>query len=205
MKNRILALIALGVAAVGLTISALPSSAGIASLGRLKWNRGISSYGAGVTDSTRISIPAASAAVDFADTTAWVDLNTQGMVQTYTQQALLVFQINKQLTTTTDSIGYVVQYTNDVNTTSNTNIFSTTAAYITSVAASTQNVATGADGTIGLVVAVAPKTNPTGGAITTTQADFPWRFARLVVYNSDTSGATGRSYFSVDAVLSGSK
>lgn len=173
---------------------------------RMKWARGISSYGAGVTDSTRISIPAAAAAADFADTTAWLDLGQFKFSQFYAKQPLVLFQITKQLTTTTDSIGYAIQYSNDLGSAANSGATiygSVTVAYITSVAASTYGITAGQDGFVGSVVALSP--DAMAEHTVATIATAPYRYVRLIVLNSDTSGATGRSYFSVRPVIYGSR
>lgn len=215
MKKHIFALLALALALAS-TIGSAPNVSaqaqflsgkllqgklgGVGSDGRMKWDRGISSYGAGVTDSTRISLPAAAAAADFADTTAWLDLSQVKFRQDFAKQPIVMFQVNKQLTTTTDSIGFQVQYSNDIGSTGAIKL-GTTVAYMTTVAATTAGVSAGADGIVGTVVAVSP--DAATGHAAGTAATLPYRYVRLVVLNADTSGATGRSYFSVTPVLFG--
>ena len=205
MKNRIKLLLALSAAVLSVAITAHQSSAGITSLGRMKWNRGISSYGLGSTDSTRISIPGAGGSIDCSDTTRWVDMNVVGLTQAYTEQCMLAFQINGQLGSGTDSVGWQVQFTNDpvsetqsIAAGNNNNIFTAAFASVNKVTAATQGIATGTDGTITIVCAVKPKTAATSG----TALDFPYRFVRLIVRNAMV--ATNRQYFTVDAVVFGS-
>ncbi len=205
IQNLVVALVAVALA-VGFApnAGAANSSAGIVGLGRLKWNRGISSYGLGVGDSTRISIPNGGPSADISDTTVWVDLSAFDVAQQYTEQCALAFQINRQLGSSTDSVGYYVQYTNDISRNgqsiaggNNNTIAQSSAAYVNTVTATTANVTSGTDGFVTIVCAVKPKTNPTAGTL----ADFAWRFARLVVVNQKNAGT--RCYFSVDAVIAG--
>lgn len=191
-------ILALAAVALAFASTAFAEGAQIIALDRLGWNRGISSYGLGV-DSTRISIPAAAAAADMADTTDWVDLGSFKFKQDYTQQPLMWFQINKQLTTTTDSIGVQIHYSNDMA--ASTIALPVSTFYLTTVAAATAGISAGQDGLVGQVVAVAPAAN--AAHIAGVAAAMPWRYVRLVVYNADVSGATGRSYFSVRPVVYG--
>lgn len=193
MKNLKLALAALLLASFATGAFAQES---ITTLPRMKWNRG----GVTATDSTRISIPGAAASVDFSDTTVWLDLAQYKFASRFSQEGIVAFQINKQLTATTDSIGFQVQFSNDINN-STTTYGAGTLAYITTVAATTYGITAGQDGLVGMVVASCPKA--TTGQASGTLADMPWRFVRLVVQNSDTSGATGRVYFSVTPVIFG--
>lgn len=208
MKNRIMLLLALALTLAVPHVASAQSQ--ILTLDRLKWARGVSSYGLGVTDSTRISILPATTTNDFADTTAWFDVGQFKFNQDYAKQPLVMFQINKQLTTTTDSIGYALQYTNDIGAGSNAVLPASVAvAYLTTVAASTYGGSAGNDGIVGTVPAVTSDavTVATGQASGTTagNAIMPFRFVRLIVLNADTSGATGRSYFSVRPVVYGSR
>lgn len=168
---------------------------------KLKWSRGISSYGAGVTDSVRISIPSPSAAggTDATDTTQWFDLGQYKFAQAYAKQPLVLFQINTQLSSTTDSIGYSVQYSNDLSTT--TQQGAVALAYSTTVAATTAGITAGQDGIAFTVVAVSPDAIAAHGVGTV--ATLPWRFVRLVVNNVDATATTGRKYFSVTPVIYG--
>lgn len=181
MKRYINILLAV---AVMLSVSA-PAFAKIEALPRLTWNRGISSYGLGVTDSTRISFPAPGAAVDFTDTTAWVDLNNLNIAdQTYTGQNLVWFQVNRGAVAATDSVGYSIHYTNDLDSGAS-GVTASTVAYVTSV--SGQDI-------LPLIPAIAP-------ASTLTTAPLA-RYIRLVVLNADvSSAAVGRQYFSVRPVI----
>ncbi len=165
---------------------------------RLKWNRGISSYGLGNTDSTRISIPSATAA-DFADTTAWLDLSAYHFGPVISGQALALFQINTQLTSSTDSVGFYVQYSNDL--TASTIYGSVTSAASTTVTATTAGITAGQDGLAFSVVAVSLTTIAAGGVGTV--ATLPYRYVRLVVSNAEASSNNGRKYFSVQPVIFG--
>lgn len=204
-KNKALApalstVLVLGVlfAYAGLAISqaqilsgkALAGKAGVAADGRMKWTRGAG------TDSTRISIPAAQAS-DFTDTTAWLDLSQFKFRQDYAKQPLVVFQVNKQLTTTTDSINCAIQYTNEIG--SGNLKLASSAVTLTTVAASTAGLSTGDDGLVGAMVAVSPDAATAHAA--GTAAAMPWRFVRLIVSNSDATGQTGRSYFYVTPLV----
>lgn len=201
MKKKWLLLIALAAACVVPTVAMAQAPQQIITLGRMKWSRGISSYGLGVLDSTRISIPAAGPSADMTDTTAWLDLGTFRFSQAYAKQPMVMFQITKQLTTTTDSIGFNLQFSNDIG--SGSVATPGTLAYITSIAAATAGVSTGGDGIIGTVVAVSA--DAATALANGTAATLPYRFVRLIVQNSDTSGATGRSYFSVTPIIYGSR
>ena len=163
--------------------SAAPALAGVKILPRLTWNRGVSSYGAGVTDSTRISILGPGASVDFADTTEWVDLGTHPIAnQAYTGQNLLWFSVHAQGAASSDSIGYVIQYSNDLATDAG-GFLSGTLTYVTG----------SNSGMVPLIPAVAP-------AATVTTAPLA-RFYRIVVYNAEVGGTVGRRYFSVRPVI----
>lgn len=176
----------------------------IQTLPRLKWSRGISSYGAGVTDSTRISIPSPAAAggTDATDTTAWFDCGQFKFAQDYAKQPLVLFQVNTQLSTTTDSVQYQLQYTNDLGTAANpARPLAVTAANLTTVAASTAGGSAGDDGLVGTIVVVSP--DAATGQATGTAAALPFRYARLAITNIDATAPTGRKYFSVTPIVYG--
>jgi hypothetical protein len=195
---HILALAAVVVGLAGLAATAQAESK-IVALDRLQWVRGISSYGAGNTDSTRISIPAATTTSDHADTTEWLDLGQFKFEQDYAKQPLVWFQINRQYSTTTDSVGVEIHYSNDLA--SSTILRPVTTFYLTTIAAATAGTSAGADGLAGSVVAVSPDAN--AAHIAGVAAAMPWRYVRVVVYNADVSGATGRTYFSVRPIIYG--
>lgn len=161
----------------------------------LKWNRGISSYGLGVKDSVVISIPGPAAAVDFADTTEWVDLSSWQFNQGYTAQPIVTFTLYGQANTASDSIGYAVQYSDQKDTPSGSgaNVFngynSATVAYL-SLNAST----TAGSNLWGKVVAVAP-----------TSSVYVPRYVRLVVLNAEVGGTIGRRYCGVVVTIAGRK
>ena len=173
-------------AAVVLAGFAGQALAAVEVLPRMRWNRGISSYGLGVTDSTRISIPGAAAAVDFADTTVWLDLGTLNNLapQAYTGQNLVYFQINRQASGAVDSLQYQIQYTNDTE--------ANATGFVPGTLTLVSTVVDQGD-MVPLIPAVAP-------ASTVTTAPLA-RFVRLVVYNSEVSATKGRVYFSVRPVI----
>ena len=189
----------LGVALVVSIVAPAFSDPGVIQFPRLKWTRVLGAS----QDSTRISIPAPATdgSVDNADTTQWFDVNAVRLPQTYTAQPLVWFQVNRQITATTDSIGFKVQYTNDLSTPT---IFGTITevAYVTGTA-TTQGITAGQDGYGGSVIAVSPATvvAHTVGAVAT----LPWRYVRLVVRNVESSSMSGRVYFSVTPVVYGSR
>lgn len=148
--------------------------------GRMKWVRGISGYGLGA-DSTRISIPGAGAAVDHQDTTAWLELTGYKFDPSYTSEPIVVFQINRQSGATTDSVGYIVQTSNDSD--PNTNFVNGTTTYTGTM--SNTSVAT----TIVGVTMSSSLTVP--------------RWVRLVVINTEVSATSGRVYFSVNPIIYG--
>lgn len=162
----------------------------------LKWDRGISSYGLGVKDSLVISLPGPAAAVDFADTTVWLDLGSfKFPQQAYTAYPLVTFSVYGQANTASDSIGYAVQYADQISVPGGnyqgiTNVFtSATVAYL-SLSASTT---VGANNW-GNIVAVAP-----------TSSVYNHRFVRLVILNAEVGGTIGRRYCGVTAVVNGSR
>ena len=114
MKNRIMLLLALLVALVA--PSAALAQEQILVAAPLHWDRG-----AGITDSTFISIPVWGGAITTAtaeDTTEWFnvgDYKFPAGTGSATPVPLLQFQIGigTVAATTTDSVGYIFQYTND--------------------------------------------------------------------------------------------
>lgn len=195
MKNRILLLVALAVALAAPTIASAQTFT--PTTVPLKWNRGISSYGAGQTDSLVISLPGPGAAVDFADTTEWLDLSGYEFPQQgYTAYPLVTFTIYGQANTASDSIGYQVQFSDQKSIPSGnfqtiTNTFGTLAsvAYL-SLSAST----TVGSNVWGTIVGMAP-----------TSSVYPHRWYRVVVLNAEVGGTIGRRYCGVTATINGKK
>lgn len=197
MKNRISLLIALAVSLFVLpTMAQAQSAANFTPITKsMKWNRGISSYGLGVKDSLIISLPAPAAAVDFADTTEWLDLS-QYTLPAYSISAWpqVTFTIYGQANTASDSIGYQVQFSDqpDIPGGGFTNI-SNTFGTLASVAYLSLSASTTVGSNVwGTVVAMAPTTSV-----------YPHRFYRLVVLNAEVGGSIGRRYCGVTATVNG--
>lgn len=194
MKNRLKLLIAL---ALTVAVPSIVSAQGYTPISiPMKWNRGISSYGLGATDSLVISLPGPAAAVDFTDTTAWLDLaQFQLKTQTYTAEPLVTFMIYGQANTASDSIGYYIQYSDqkDIpsgNFASVTNTFTQSSVAYLSLSAST----TVGSNVWGYVVALAP-----------TSSVYTHRWYRLVVLNAEVGGTIGRRYCGVTAIVNGKR
>lgn len=194
MKNRIMLLLALVVA---FAVPAVARAQGFAPITiPMKWDRGISSYGAGIKDSLVISLPGPAAAVDFADTTQWLDLSQFAMPAVgLSAYPSVTFNIYGQANTASDSLCYYVQYADqkDIpggNFQTITNTFTQSSITCLSLSASTT---VGANNW-GTVVVVAPTTSV-----------YVHRFYRLVVLNSEVGGTIGRRYCGVTATVYGKR
>jgi hypothetical protein len=161
----------------------------------LRWQRGISSRGLGVTDSLVISLPGPGAAVDFADTTEWLDLSNYQFTQGYSAYPLVIFTVYGQANTASDSIGYQVQYADQKDIPQGNFAISNTFGTLASVAYLSLSASTTVGANVwGTVVALAPTTSV-----------YAHRWYRLVVLNAEVGGTIGRRYCGVTATIVGRK
>lgn len=179
-KNAILALaLALAVLvtgearAGGMKYEAFGSQTGITA-GQMRWLKVLT------TDSTSVAIAVWGGAVTVAaasETTAWLDTGSEVFPDVAAKDVpLVLFEVEHQVGAAIDSVGYIVQWTNNPN----TNALAVGSTFVSSAMATPPTSGLGATAT--LVTAIDSDQAPGGG-----------RWCRLIVVNAKVgSGATRR-------------